>query len=109
VLLRPRARAARQFLTVMIIECCWELIENTNAVIQRYRVATASLGYHGDTIMNSMGDIACCAVGFMLAWKLGWRRSIALFFAIEIVLLVWIRDSLILEIIMLVHPINAIK
>ena len=45
----------------------------------------------------------------MIARKLGWRRSIIVFLVIEAVLLVWIRDSLLLEIIMLVHPINAIK
>lgn len=109
VLIRRRAQFARQLLTVMIIECCWELIENTNAVIQRYRVATASLEYHGDTIMNSMGDILCCAIGAALAWKLGWRKSIALFVAIEVMLLFWIRDSLVLEMLMLIHPFPAIK
>ncbi len=91
------------------IESAWEIIENTNTVIQRYREATASLGYQGDTVMNSLGDILCCGVGFILARKLGWRRSIALFFAIEAVLLIWIRDSLLLEIIMLIHPIEVIK
>ena len=91
------------------IEAAWELIENTNTVIQRYREATASLGYQGDTVMNSLGDIMCCGIGFMIARKLGWRRSLLLFFATEAVLLIWIRDSLLLEILMLVHPINVIK
>jgi len=85
------------------------LIENTNTVIQRYRAATAALGYTGDTVMNSLGDIMCCGLGFMIARKLGWRRSLVLFMATEAVLLVWIRDSLLLEIIMLINPINAIK
>ena len=91
------------------IEAIWELIENTDTVIQHYRAATASLGYQGDTVMNSLGDIMCCGIGFMIARKLGWLRSLALFFVIEAVLLIWIRDSLLLEIIMLVSPINAIK
>ena len=93
----------------ILVEAVWEVIENSNYVIQRYREATASLGYQGDTVMNSMGDILCCGVGFVLALRLGWRRSVALFFAIEAVLLIWIRDSLLLEVIMLIHPIDAIK
>jgi len=91
------------------IEAAWELIENTNTVIQRYREATAALGYQGDTVVNSLGDIICCGIGFMIARKLGWYRSLLVFIATEAVLLIWIRDSLLLEILMLVHPINAIK
>jgi len=91
------------------IEAIWELIENTDTVIQHYRAATASLGYQGDTVMNSLGDIVCCGIGFMIARKLGWLRSLALFFVTEAMLLIWIRDSLLLEILMLVHPVNAIK
>ncbi|HSQ24988.1 MAG TPA: DUF2585 family protein, partial [Pyrinomonadaceae bacterium] len=91
------------------LESVWEIIENTNTVIERYRVATASLGYQGDSIVNSLGDIFCCAIGFMIARQLGWRGSIVVFLAVEAMLLVWIRDSLLLEIIMLIHPINAIK
>ena len=91
------------------IEAAWELVENTDTVIQHYRAATASLGYQGDTAVNSLGDIMCCGLGFMIARKFGWRRSIMVFFVTEALLLIWIRDSLLLEIIMLVSPINAIK
>ena len=108
-LLARRWSRSWRFVVAIAIESAWEIIENTNTVIQRYRVATASLGYQGDTVLNSLGDIACCAVGFALAVKLGWRWSIVLFFAVEAVLLFWIRDSLLLEVIMLIHPINAIK
>ena len=78
-------------------------------VIQRYRETTASLGYEGDTIINSVGDMLAMAAGFMLAYKLGFRRSLILFMVVELILLVWIRDSLILNIIMLIYPIDAIK
>ena len=98
----------RLFMAITI-ESVWEIVENSNIVIQRYRAATASLGYHGDTVVNSLGDIMCCGIGFMIARRLGWRRSLALFFVTEAFLLIWIRDSLLLEILMLVHPINAIK
>lgn len=91
------------------LEAVWEVFENSGYVIQRYRDATASLGYQGDTVLNSLGDILCCGVGLMIARRLGWLRSLPIFIATEIILLFWIRDSLILEIIMLIHPINAIK
>jgi len=91
------------------IECTWEMIENSNVVIQHYRQATAAVGYEGDTILNSLGDIFCCGVGFLLASRLGWRWGVALFAAVELMLTLWIRDSLLLEILMLIHPVNSIK
>lgn len=91
------------------IESTWEVIENSEAVIQRYREGTIALGYAGDTIVNSVGDILMMAAGFMLAYKLGFRRSLILFIVVELILLVWIRDSLTLNIIMLIHPIEAIR
>ena len=94
---------------VLGLEGLWEIIENSNVVIDRYREATAALGYRGDTVVNSMGDILCCGVGLLIARKLGWLRSLPIFIASEIVLAFWIRDSLILEIIMLIHPFELIK
>ena len=108
LLIRNLSRSWR-FVLAIALESAWEMIENTNTVIDRYRQATAALGYQGDTVLNSMGDILCCAVGFLLAAKLGWRWSMILFLAVETILLFWIRDSLMLEILMLVHPMDSIK
>ena len=108
ILIRGMSWRGRLFIA-SAIESAWELIENTNTVIAHYREATAALGYQGDAVVNSLGDIICCGIGFMIARKLGWRRSIVVFVATELVLLIWIRDSLLLELIMLIHPINAIK
>lgn len=91
------------------IESVWEILENTNSVIDRYREATAALGYHGDTVVNSLGDIVCCGIGFLVARKIGFRWSLILFLATEAILLVWIKDSLLLEVIMLIFPLDAIK
>jgi len=93
----------------LVAEAAWEILENTNTVIDRYRATTAFLGYRGDTVVNSIGDILCCGVGVLIARKLGWLRSLPIFIATEIILLFWIRDSLLLEMLMLVHPIEAIK
>ncbi|MGI9455229.1 MAG: DUF2585 family protein [Aeoliella sp.] len=91
------------------IEAGWELLENTKFIIDRYRETTAALGYTGDSILNSLGDILFCYVGLHVARKLGWRNTWLLFLAIEAVLLLTIRDSLLLNIVMLLAPIDAIK
>jgi hypothetical protein len=108
-LLLPRLRSTWQLWLAVTIASLWELFENSDFIIQRYREETAALGYQGDTVVNSLGDILCCVLGFMIARRLGLRRSVLAFVATEIVLLLWIRDSLLLEILMLVHPIGALK
>jgi Protein of unknown function (DUF2585) len=105
----PRVSLVWRLVIAVATEALWEILENTNTVIDRYREATAALGYHGDSVINSIGDIIACSFGFWLASQLGWRRSIAVFVLVEVVLLVWIRDSLTLEILMLIHPIDAIR
>lgn len=107
--LAPRWPVRTQLLLATAAEAAWELFENTNFVIERYRSTTAALGYNGDTVANSFGDILCCIVGFLIAQRLGWRRSVILFLAFEFILIVWIHDSLLLEILMLIAPINTIK
>jgi hypothetical protein len=108
-LLLPRVGWRRRFVLAVAAESLWEVIENTDFVIRRYREATAALGYKGDTVVNSLGDIAACAVGFFVARRLGWRRSILLFVATEIFLLFWIRDSLVLNIILLLYPSEKLR
>ena len=105
----PRLTSSWRLWLAVTVAAMWEVFENSNFIIQRYRADTASLGYQGDTVVNSFGDMLCAAAGFMIAQRLGFRRSLVLFLALELVLLVWIRDSLLLEILMLVHPVNAIK
>jgi len=108
-LVAPRPAPAWKLWWAITLGSLWELFENSDFIINRYRTETAALGYYGDTVVNSLGDIICCAAGFMIASRLGFRRSLLVFVALELMLLVSIRDSLLLEIIMLVHPINALK
>lgn len=98
-----------QFFAAITAEAAWEVLENTNAVIEKYRENTASLDYFGDSIFNSIGDVVACAAGFLIACKLGWRRALIFFLLTEIFLLLWIRDSLVLNVIMLIHPLDSIK
>lgn len=105
----PRLAPAWQLCLALTVEALWEVIENSEFIIQRYRETTLALGYQGDTIINSLSDILLAGLGFMLARQLGFRRSLALFVITELVLLLWIKDSLILNVIMLLYPIDAIK
>jgi hypothetical protein len=104
-----RMPLAWRFALAILIESGWEVMENTNYMINRYREETISLDYFGDSIINSVADIVFCAFGFFAAWKLRFWRSAALFVATEAVLLLTIRDSLILNLIMLVYPLESIK
>jgi hypothetical protein len=105
----PRLSVPSRLCLALSFEALWEIVENTNYMIERYRGVTAAIGYQGDTVLNSLGDIICFGVGFLLARRLGLRRSLAVFAITEIVLVIWIRDSLLLNVIMLIYPIQAIK
>jgi hypothetical protein len=105
----PRLNGNWQLALAIAVEALWEVFENTNFIINRFRSQTAALGYTGDTVVNSFGDILCCLVGFIIARRLGLRRSLVVFAVLELVLIVWIKDSLLLEILMLVIPIEAIR
>lgn len=91
------------------VESGWEILENSKAIIERYRAATFSLDYFGDSVANSIGDILSCALGFLVAHKLAFWRSLLLFALVETVLIFTIRDSLLINIVMLIHPIESIK
>jgi hypothetical protein len=94
----------RRFLAALLIENAWEVIENTPFVIDRYRETTAALGYTGDSVLNSVSDIAMMAVGFLAARKLPPWASVALVAALEIVPLFVIRDNLTLNVWNLLWP-----
>ena len=98
-----------KLLVAVVIETAWEIVENSPMVIERYRSATASLGYEGDSIVNSVGDILFCVAGFFLARALGWKWSLGVFVVIELVMLAAIRDNLTLNVVMLLYPLQAIK
>jgi hypothetical protein len=98
-----------RFLTALLIEAAGEVTENTPMVIDRYRTATAALGYAGDSIINALSDIAMMAIGFLAARKLPLWGAILLFIALELIPLVVIRDNLFLNIWMLLAPNDALR
>jgi hypothetical protein len=99
----------RRFLVALFIESSWEVVENTQMVIDHYRSTTAALGYNGDSVINSLSDIAMMCLGFLLARKLPAWASIALVVLLELVPLFVIRDNLTLNIIGFIDPQPAIQ
>ena len=94
---------------VAAIESVWEIVENTPFMINRYREATISLDYFGDSIANSISDYIMCLLGVLLVRKTSWKIGLAAFLFLELVSVMWIRDSLLINILMLISPIEAVK
>jgi hypothetical protein len=98
-----------RFMVALLLEAGWELLENSPLIITRYREATIAHGYAGDSILNSLSDIMMMSLGFLFASRARpWISALAVL-AMEIGCAVWVRDNLTLNIIMLIHPVDAIK
>ena len=108
-LVARRLPVGYRFVLAVLLEAGWEVLENSPIIIDRYRSATIALGYEGDSVLNSTSDILMMSLGFLMASRCRWWLSLAALVAMEVGCLLWVRDNLTLNIVMLVHPIEAIK
>jgi hypothetical protein len=104
----PRLSVGTRLILALCIESGWEIFENTDMIINRYREQALAQGYFGDSIVNSIGDMFAVIVGFLAAWRLPFFGALALIVVLEALALYFIRDSLTFNIIQLVHPIDWI-
>ena len=108
-LLARKLPVRHRLLIALALEAGWEMLENSPFIINRYREATISLGYVGDSVLNSLSDVLMMAIGFAFASRVPARGSVAAVILMEIGCALWVRDNLTLNIIMLIHPVDAIK
>jgi hypothetical protein len=98
-----------RFIIAVLLEASWEIFENSPFIINRYRDATIAVGYVGDSILNSISDIFFAGLGFIFAMRMPPWVSVALLIFMEVGCLLWVRDNLTLNVIMLIYPFDAIK
>jgi hypothetical protein len=98
-----------RFALALVVEAGWEMFENSSFIIERYRAATISLDYFGDSIVNSVSDIGFMVLGFWIASRASVKGVVVAAIAMELLALAVIRDNLTLNVLMLLHPVEAIK
>ncbi len=108
-LILRRTSIGFRFTFATILECGWEILENSPIIINRYREATIAIGYTGDSVLNSMSDITFMALGFLFARYLPWWVSVLIVVFLELFVGYMIHDNLFLNVLMLVHPVDAVK
>ena len=107
--LLPKLDIGWRLVMAAAIEAAWEVVENTSWIIDKYREDTIALDYYGDSVVNSLSDMTMMEVGLIIAARATVWLSISLFIAAELLVGTIIRDGLLLNIIMLLYPLDWIR
>lgn len=105
----PKKSVAFRLLLAVIAEVSWEIFENTPMIINHYRQQALAVGYTGDSVLNSVFDALWMVLGFIVAYKVPVKVSLFIVIAMELFVLYWIRDNLVLNIINLIYPFEFIS
>lgn len=108
-LVAPRWPIATRFLVALVTEASWEVLENTDFIINRYREVTISLDYFGDSVVNSAMDVIAMAAGFAAAARVPWPITVLAALGLELFLAWAIRDNLTINILMLIYPLDGVR
>lgn len=93
-----------RLILAVAIESCWELIENTDFLIDRYRGTTVALDYYGDSVINSVSDVLFMVFGYFLASRLPVWLTVGIAVGLEL----FLDPRLTLNVLMLLWPVDAI-
>lgn len=104
----PKTPVLFRLLLAVCIEAAWEIFENTDLIINRYREVTISLDYYGDSVINSLADTLAMLLGFLWAYRMPLFATIVAAVAMELFVGAFIRDNLTLNIIQLIYPLESI-
>ncbi|KAJ6645701.1 UPF0314 protein, partial [Pseudolycoriella hygida] len=108
-LLLPVLTVNYRYLIALATSVTWEIVENTPYVIDRYRQTATAAGYNGDSVINSICDSIACTSGFWICYFTPWWIILLVAIAEEVLLAVFIRDNLIINILQILFSFKCIS
>lgn len=93
---RPRWPTGWLLLTTLASSAVWEIAENTPFIIALFGQAVGAPAYHGDSVLNAVGDTVFVTAGFLAARVLPLPATIGLALLLEVAIATAISDGFVL-------------